>query len=274
MIGSTKTSPPFLRRITELQGFLESCRICLCGDLLSLDAGSSFIPELFAIARTLSILAENWDIVIYTDSLSSINKIESELHSPKNNFRSPGRQLINIICDRIATRTGTCTLRHVKSHTNKTDFASVGNATADLLADHFRTHNYEDPSPPFFSLTEGPISVCQNTAPKHPIHFDIKKAISKNIFLDNLNTWIESKTQGHILRADADPLQLVTVAKKTLKPFKRNNTLPGLLTGSCAQTAKSGRFKDTLPPCRYCSISKTNYTDPRTETHTLTCQTP
>ena len=59
-------------RIARLSGVLQNMPVW--GSALSLDAGSSFIPELFAIARTLSILAENWDIVIYTDSLSSIKQ--------------------------------------------------------------------------------------------------------------------------------------------------------------------------------------------------------
>jgi ribonuclease HI len=100
---------------------------------------SSYNTELEAITRISMILPSSWNITVWTDSKSTIDRIEAlRAKEPIKIMNEPEWQLLSLYMHIETLRTKPLTLRHIKSHTKLKDPISIGNATADLKADHAR----------------------------------------------------------------------------------------------------------------------------------------
>ena len=96
-------------------------------------AGSSYTTELEAIAKMIMISPGAWDLEIVTDSESAMNKLDGK----ESKGKGSGWQVVELIRQLRTQRTGTVTFTHQRSHKKMDTENSVGNATADLIADRY-----------------------------------------------------------------------------------------------------------------------------------------
>jgi hypothetical protein len=99
-------------------------------------AKSSYKTELSALVKGLMIIPASWDVEWVSDSESSIKTLErgEQLETASNENEWQLKQLLARI---IQARTGNLEATHQKSHKKLRTKNSIGNATADVLADSF-----------------------------------------------------------------------------------------------------------------------------------------
>jgi ribonuclease HI len=100
--------------------------------------------ELFAILQALQIITKKYDdikIIIYTDSMYSINSLTLWITNWKNNGwkSSTGKSVMNqdlikAIDEIITSYNGKIKFKHVKAHTKGTSYEALGNEVVDELA--------------------------------------------------------------------------------------------------------------------------------------------
>jgi exonuclease III/ribonuclease HI len=99
--------------------------------------------ELQAVARALAMLPLSFNVHLHTDSQSSIAGIKrfGEEINERKKFRMQCRTLLLAIQHLLTLRKaagGSASFHHVRSHTDNTDIASVGNRLADFRAEESR----------------------------------------------------------------------------------------------------------------------------------------
>jgi hypothetical protein len=152
-----------------------------------------------------------------------------------------------------ALRTEPVVLQHVKSHTKQKDPVSVGNATADLMADHARLLGAST-SMPKFPLS--PLMMFRNyTLKGQPPNEQITtyKALRTYITTTMKNTvkksWETSKTQASFLHNSQGPERTIKCITKGLK----------------------GTYMGTFIDVLTCTITKPSYVSPE-PIHCLYCK--
>jgi len=100
--------------------------------------------ELYAILTALKMIEHDTDkyenIKIYSDSQYSINCLTNWINNWKKNnwMTSNGKPVMNrefiIPASEIIDKSGNIIFEHIRSHTKKDDFFSIGNAMVDQLA--------------------------------------------------------------------------------------------------------------------------------------------
>ena len=100
-------------------------------------AGSSYETELHAIVRLAMILPSAWEVVIYTDSESSIKAYES-FRDCDTVYKSSQWHLLRLLHHINRQRVHPIVLQHVHSHKHLMTPDSVGNGIADFVAQHAR----------------------------------------------------------------------------------------------------------------------------------------
>ena len=161
-------------------------------------------------------------------------------------------------------------LRHVKSHTQGEDIASVGNATADLLADAARLvaipkslYAQSPFLPPLvFHRSDGtPINTCKG----------LRNYIYNQVIAKQYDPWKKSNTQAEYLRKGFEPEKTYDFFLKSLKG-RHTGTLVDVLTGGI--TKPSYRPLSPPPHCLYCKhVRKTHKTKLLTPEHLTWCCT-
>jgi hypothetical protein len=107
------------------------------GTYWKLPRSDNYIAEMSAINKALRSLPVDLNVVIWTDSLSSIQAIDRHMRGLSNLLREAARPYLIAIKRIIAIRTfhgSSSDINHVKSHTGERDLPSIGNAEADRLA--------------------------------------------------------------------------------------------------------------------------------------------
>ena len=97
----------------------------------------NFMAEMAGINKALHTPSIEQDLVIWTDSLSSIDCIRRARKGRKNHLRCSARPYVNSILHTLSLRDrvgATTELRFVRAHTGARNKQSIGNAEADRLA--------------------------------------------------------------------------------------------------------------------------------------------
>jgi hypothetical protein len=215
---------------------------------------SSYDTELNAIVRMAMILPSSWKVQIYTDSKSSIDSTEKydPWMSTRRICSRAGWRLLKLYHEINKQRKIPIELVHVKAHQQLHDRCSVGNATADLMADQARlfgtvwdipVENFDYAYTFFGKSSEGAPGNLK----------DLKKMLQKK-YQDQSNRkakW-ETSTQGRFMREGFEP-------EKTLKYFKKH--LKGQHLGSLCEvvagTLEKATYVHSQPPtCRYCKMKR------------------
>jgi ribonuclease HI len=109
---------------------------------------SSYNTELEAIVRMSMILPSSWNVTIWTDSKSAIDRIESlRASNPIKTMIEPEWELLRLFATIDGLRKQPVTLKHIKSHTKQMEITSIGNAAADLKAEYARLLRNPVPMP-------------------------------------------------------------------------------------------------------------------------------
>jgi hypothetical protein len=213
-------------------------------------AASSFDTELEAIVRMAMILPSSWKITIRTDSKSNIDRIEK--YDPGVSTRKlcsrAGWRLLRMYHEINKQRKIPIELVHVKAHQKLHDRFSVGNATADLLADEARLfgavcdipiENYDYEYTFFGKHREGAPGNLK----------DLKKRVQKQFQEQSMAKakW-QTSTQGRFMREGYEPLKTIKYFKEELKGQHL-----GTLCEVVAGTLEKETYTDKQPPiCQYC----------------------
>ena len=100
-------------------------------------------------ARRYRLTPAQLDLTIYTDSAAAIWAVKGfDKLSPGRRMRLGSRPVVIALARLIAARSGTTTIRHVRSHTGETNYRSQGNDRADQLANDAREHGRDAPLQP------------------------------------------------------------------------------------------------------------------------------
>jgi hypothetical protein len=234
-------------------------------------SNSSYNTELEAITRMSMILPSSWQITIWTDSKSSIDRIEAlRKGNDVKTMTEPEWELLSLFMHIDKMRKEPIQLRHIKSHTQGEDIVSVGNATADLVAEAGRlfaspkalyTHSPFLPPLVFHRADGTPINTCKT----------LRKHIYTHVISKQYDPWTESNTQAEYLQKGFEPEKTYEYFLKTLKG-RHTGTLVDVLTGGI--TKPSYRPGTPAPHCLYCKhIRKTHQTKPLTPEHLTWCCT-
>ena len=105
-------------------------------------------------------------------------------------MRLGSRPVVTALARLIAARSGSTTIRHVRSHTGDTSYRSQGNDRADQLANDAREHGRDAPLQP---MLEGEEQVVFWSEDRHVIG-DLRAELRRLIAKRNLEEW---KTQPH-----------------------------------------------------------------------------
>ena len=135
------------------------------------------------------------DLNIYTDSAAAIWAVKGfDKLTPGRRMRLGSRPVVIALARLIAARSGTTTIRHVRSHTGDTSYRSVGNARADLLANDAREHGRDALLQP---MLEGEEKVVFWSEDRHVIG-DLRAEIRRLLAKRNLEEWKAQPHQGRI----------------------------------------------------------------------------
>jgi hypothetical protein len=161
-------------------------------------------------------------------------------------------------------------LCHIKSHTQGEDIVSVGNATADLVAEAGRlfappkalyTHSPFLPPLVFHKADGTLINTCKA----------LRKHIYTHVVSKHYDPWKESNTQAEYLQKGFKPEKTYEFFLKTLKG-RHTGTLVDVLTGGI--TKPIYRPGTPAPHCLYCKhVRKTHQTKLLTPEHLTWCCT-
>jgi hypothetical protein len=143
-----------------------------------MDTNSSYTTELTAIVKMLMIIPLSWDITWVTDSESAMNKLQ-KIESEDVDDRMTEWQLLMYAQEIMKKRTGKFKKVHQKSHKGLQTMYSVGNAAADLMAEHFTTMRERgEPTEKIDKkLTDRPLNVLYNGT---TLTSDIRKLFRKD----------------------------------------------------------------------------------------------
>ena len=137
------------------------------------------------------------DLTIYTDSAAAIWAVKGfEKLTPGRRMRLGSRPVVIALARLIAARSGTTTIRHVRSHTGETNYRSQGNARADQLANDAREHGRDAPLQP---MLEGEEKVVFWSEDRHVIG-DLRAELRRLIAKRNLEDWGAQPHQGRVTK--------------------------------------------------------------------------
>lgn len=162
----------------------------------TLDSRTSYTTELTAIANALMNIPGGWDLEIITDSEAAIKAI---YRKNKVTIRNADWQLLNIVREMVQKRKGKTKLTHQNSHKKHWTKESVGNATADLIADIYTESGEREGTAINIPLTYN--------SQAHTIHYkdtgkiltqDLRKTIKRRLKEETGEEWDWTSTQGRI----------------------------------------------------------------------------
>jgi ribonuclease HI len=232
---------------------------------------SSYNTELEAITRMSMILPSSWQTTIWTDSKSSIDRIAALRKGDDIKIMGePEWELLSLFMHIDKMRKKPIQLCHVNSHTQGEDPTSVGNATADLVAEAARlfappkplySHSPFFPSLIFRRADNTPFNTCK----------DLRKHIYSHIIAKQYDPWLDSKSQAEYLQKGFEPVDTYEFLIKSLKG-RHTGTLVDVLTGGITKPSYTSPTK--VPHCLYCKhVRKSHQTKPLTPEHLTWCST-
>jgi hypothetical protein len=234
---------------------------------------SSYNTELEAITRIAMILPSSWNVTVWTDSKSTIDRIEAlRTKDPIRIMNEPEWQLLSLFMHIETLRTKPLVLRHVRSHTKQKDPISVGNATADLKADHARLWGKLDTIPrlPIHSYMCFRKYTVKGQPPYSPLPTfrDLRTYITTKMDEESDKPWRESNSQSTFLHNTHEPEQMLKYFVKELKG-KHTGTLIDTLTTTI--TRPSYISPEDIH-CLYCKhVRKDHRIRPLTPEHLSQC---
>jgi hypothetical protein len=214
-------------------------------------AKNSYRTELSALVKGLMIIPASWDVEWVTDSESSIKTVQSgkklETASDENEW-----QLKQLLARLLQARTGNLEEIHQKSHKKLETKESIGNATADVLADIFTGGETQQAD-----TAELPMGynnrrwMLQDTKDYAWITVPVRKRLRTNREKHIEEKWTGAGTQNAVKNEIGS---LTTLLKRFKKEHKGNNkaVLTRLITGVHNQKPHfEGRFK-MENDCEFC----------------------
>jgi large subunit ribosomal protein L40e len=234
-------------------------------------SNSSYNTELEAITRMSMILPSTWQITIWTDSKSSMDRIEAlRKGNDVKKMKEPEWELLSLFMHIEKMRKEPIQLRHIKSHTQGEDIISVGNATADLVAEAGRlfaspkalyTNSPFLPALAFHRADGTLINTCKA----------LRNHIYTHVITKQYDPWKDSNTQAEYLQKGFKPVKTYEYFLQNLKG-RHTGTLLDVLTGGI--TKPSYRPSTPAPHCLYCKhVRKNHQTKILTPEHLTWCCT-
>src|SRR4051812_12793936 len=136
------------------------------------------------------------DLTIYTDSAAAIWAVKGfDNLTPGRRMRLGSRPVVIALARLVAARSGSTTIRHVRSHTGDASYRSQGNE-ADQLANDAREHGRDAPLQP---RLEGEEQVVVWSEDRHVIG-DLRAEIRRLIAKRNLEEWKTQPHQGRVAK--------------------------------------------------------------------------
>jgi hypothetical protein len=219
------------------------------------------------------ILPSSWNITVWTDSKSTIDRIEAlRAKEPIKIMNEPEWQLLSLFMHIETLRTKPLTLRHIKSHTKLEDPISIGNATADLKADHARLWGKTSTIPrlPIHSYLAFRNYAMEDQLPQPPLitFKELRKYITTKMNEESEKPWKQSNSQSAFLHISQEPEQTIKYLKKELKG-KHTGTLIDVLTNTITRPSYSSPEEIH---CLYCKhVRKDHRIRPLTPEHLPQC---
>jgi hypothetical protein len=228
---------------------------------------SSYSTELEAITRMSMILPSSWKVTIWTDSKSSIDRIEALRRKDSiKTMCEPEWELLNLFMSIEALRKEPIILRHVRSHTKQMEIKSVGNAAADLRADQARLFADHTPLPEHQPLP--PMIFRQYNSDPIVTYKALRKYIGDKMKTNVKKTWGRSKTQAVFIKNSHEPERMIKLATKG-STCKHTGTLIDVLTGTIT---KPSYVKPEPIHCLYCKhVRNSHQIRPLTPEHLAKC---
>ena len=159
-------------------------------------SGNNHLAECIAMLGAVQLTPAQVDLTIYTDSAAAIWAVTGfDKLSPGRRMRLGSRPVVIALARLIAARSGTTTIRHVRSHTGETSYRSQGNARADQLANDAREHGRDAPLQP---MLEGEEKVVFWSEDRHVIG-DLRAELRRQIAKRNLDVWEAQPHQGRVI---------------------------------------------------------------------------
>jgi large subunit ribosomal protein L40e len=214
-------------------------------------AKNSYRTELSALVKGLMIIPASWDVEWVTDSESSIKTVQSgtKLGTASNENEWQLKQLLARL---LAARTGNLEETHQKSHKQLKNKESIGNATADVLADIFTGEESQQAD-----TAELPMGynnkrwMLQDTKDYTWLTVPVRKKLRKDREKYIEEKWTGSGTQNKVKNEIGN---ISTLLKRFRKEHSGANmaTLTRLVTGVHNQKPHfEGRFK-MENDCEFC----------------------
>jgi hypothetical protein len=186
----------------------------------SVDTRMSYTAELAAINKAIRSVPVTVPIILYTDSLSSIQKIHTHRQNggksgPMACVARPYMRAIAAALDAREALGTTTRLLHVRSHTGSRDLQSIGNEAADRHAKlAFREQNWDQdmnllPYELPFMVEILPKERDTTTHPDggnkppdlpKPIHDNIRKVLKTHLTASLIEDWAARPKRGELVR--------------------------------------------------------------------------
>jgi hypothetical protein len=232
-------------------------------------ANSSYATEIEAIAKMLMIVPVTWELEIITDSQSAIDAIETVRRIGTNEKDNEWQmmKLIKILLDRRKTKVR---FTHQKSHKKLHTIESVGNATADLLAEDYtmgitdKGNTCEIP----ITMTAGKYMMIdmgeydgEERDGEGPRGWWVTGNIRKKVTRRTQETaasekkWKETSTQGR-LKGQIEDIRKYIKYRKTKQRGTHMDTLTRLITTVHTQDPVKNTFMEGAGKCDFCRIVK------------------
>jgi hypothetical protein len=219
-----------------------------------------------AIVRIAMILPSSWKITVWTDSKSSFDRINHlESHTARI-YNEVGSKQLLLLQHINNMRKEPIQLKHIRSHQKDMTLESVGNATADLIAEQARLFSEAERIP---------------TSPFLPSHNFYKGSKGFNTFAElrkyvketawsNTKKWENSRSQAFFYKQGYVPEKTVNYFQRMLKG-KHMGVLTDVLTRNITRPS----YHDEKPVhCLYCKhVRKSHKVHHLTDEHLSWCTT-
>jgi hypothetical protein len=203
-----------------------------------------------AIAKMIMIAPGAWDLEIVTDSESAINKLEGGSTGNKGGEW----QLVRRIEQMRKQRKGKIILTHQNSHKQLDTANSVGNATADLVADRYtwQTDSWRKVKEITKLHNEDRVAIMNGRNGKW-ITGDLRQEMRQRLAEEAEQTWTADSSQGKI-RGEISELRKYIRARKKRTGGKHMDTITKLLTTVHTQEPRLGKSEKGAGKCDFCRI--------------------
>jgi hypothetical protein len=235
---------------------------------------SSYEPEMTALVKMLMIIPASWDIRWVTDSQSAIDTLTGARNVNDRLQEKKNQNLISLLRETLKGRTGKVEAVHQHSHKKKYTRESVGNATADLMADVF---TLEGGQGRISNTTELPVRLAekrfyfrdQTTETIMTEAVRQKMKVDQEVRADK--RWKGSGCQNRIKNQILEFLPYIAKRKQEKGNNNMLTTLLRTITEVHVQPPKDKERYGEIVVCEYCLLTK-GETHERTSEHESRCR--